>query len=382
MSVVAPAKSAVFASSGRSGRPRLSGYHRARANDLRKLVAEALRVEPDVLVVGDPGVDYSPDRLTVLARLCVEEAQVEESGDENRARDLFGLALELQVLALDLHEENLVQCNRRLADCAEGLARLRGLPTAQDLVAVVCEELATRCGFGRATISSVENNAWKPRKAFFAEADAAWFDEWVGQTIPLHGHTPEARLLTERRPALVVDTASTQVHEDIIVEAGQSRSYVVAPVCSRGTVVAFIHCDHFPTARASDEVDRDLVWAFADGFGRLHERLVLMERFHAQRAQVGTILDAALRTLPESLGVVPRTGSLGAGNHLELLSELTARESEVLQLMVAGAPNRVIAERLVIAEDTVKSHVKQILRKLGVANRAQAIARAAGTAPA
>lgn len=374
-------KSTVFPSSGRSVRPRLSGHHRARANDLRTLVGEALRVGPETLLAADPGVDYSPERLTALARLCVDEAQIEDSGDEGRARDLYGLALELQLLALDLHEENLAQCNRRLADCAEGLARLRGLPTAQDLVAVVCEELATRCGFGRATISSVENNAWRPRKAFFAAADATWFEAWVDQDIPLHGHTPEARMLVERRPALVLDTASTQVHEDIIVEAGQSRSYVVAPVCSRGSVVALFHCDYFPTTRASDEVDRDIVWAFADGFGRLHERLVLMERFHAQRAQVGTILEAAMRTLPESLGVLPRAGSLGAGNHMELLSDLTAREAEVLQLMVAGAPNRVIAERLVIAEDTVKSHVKQILRKLGVANRAQAIARAAGTAP-
>lgn len=381
MSVAAPTKSAVFPSSGRSARPRLSGHHRARVNDLRMLVGEALRVGPESLVVGDPAVDYSTARVGALARMCVDEAQLEAPTDEGRARELFGLALELQLLSLDLHEETLVQRNRRLADCAEGLARLRGLPTSQDLVAAACQELAIRCDFGRVAISSVQEATWKPREAYFVDGDAGWFKAWA-QEIPLHGHTPEARLLTERRPALVRDTGATQVHEDIIVEAGQSRSYVVAPVCSRGSVVAFLHGDHFPTTRAADEMDRDLVWAFADGFARLHERLVLMERVQAQRTQVGTILDAALRTLPESLGVVPRAGSLGAGHHMELLSDLTTRETEVLQLMVAGAPNRVIAERLVIAEDTVKSHVKQILRKLGVANRSQAIARAAGTAPA
>ena len=382
MSVAAPPKAAVFAPTGRSSRPRLTGQHRARANDLRMLVGEALGVGAEALMTDDPAVDYSPDRIAMLAQLCVSEAQAAVGADGQRARDLFGLALELQQLSLDLHEENLVQRNRRLADCAEGLARLRGLPTSQDLVEAACQELATRCGFGRATISSVEGNAWKPRKAFFAEADASWFDEWVGQEIALHGHTPEARLLTERRPALVMDTAQTEVHEDIIVEAGQSVSYVVAPVCSQGRVVAFFHGDHFPTTRTATAVDRDLVWAFADGFSRIHERLVLMERVQAQRAQAGTIVDAALRSLPESLGAVSRPGTLATGAHLDLLSELTARETEVLQLMVAGAPNRVIAAQLVIAEDTVKSHVKQILRKLGVANRAQAIARAAGTAPA
>jgi DNA-binding CsgD family transcriptional regulator len=380
VSAAAQARTAVFATSGRSARPRLTGQHRSRVTDLRLLMGEALGVHAEDLMSEHPADDYTPDRVATLARMCVGEAEVDDGGDEQRARDLFDLALQLQQVALDMHEENLVQRNRRLAECAEGLARLRGLPSSHDLVETACQELAIRAGFGRVTISSVEGNAWKPRKAYFADADDAWFDEWVGQDIPLQGYTPEARLLTERRPALVLDTAATQVHEDIIVEAGGSVSYVVAPVCSRGSVVAFLHADHFPTTRVATDVDRDLLWAFADGFSRIHERLVLLERVQAQRAQVGTILDTALRSLPDSLGSAPRLGTLSTGARLAALSELTARETEVLGLMVAGAPNRVIAARLVIAEDTVKSHVKQILRKLGVANRAQAIARAAGTA--
>jgi DNA-binding CsgD family transcriptional regulator len=379
MTVAAQAKSTVFASTGRSVRPRLTGQHRARATELRLLVGDALGVSPGALMAEDPTEDYSPERIATLARICVGEAQVDDRGDEQRARDLLDLALQLQQVALDMHEENLIQRNRRLAECAEGLARLRGLPTSHDLVETACEELARRAGFGRVTISSVEGNAWKPRKAFFAEADDAWFDDWIGQEIPLQGLTPEARLLTERRPALILDTASTQVHEDIIVEAGSSLSYVVAPVCSRGAVVAFLHADHFPTNRVASEADRDLLWAFADGFARIHERTVLMERVQAQRAQVGAILDTALRSLPDSLGAAPRSGELAVRARLQAFAELTARETEVLGLMVAGAPNRAIAARLVIAEDTVKSHVKQILRKLGVSNRAQAIARAAGT---
>jgi LuxR family transcriptional regulator, maltose regulon positive regulatory protein len=59
-----------------------------------------------------------------------------------------------------------------------------------------------------------------------------------------------------------------------------------------------------------------------------------------------------------------------------LVVPLTARESEVLQLLAAGKPNRVIAEELVITLDTVKRHVTHILDKLGVANRTQAVTRA------
>jgi DNA-binding NarL/FixJ family response regulator len=54
--------------------------------------------------------------------------------------------------------------------------------------------------------------------------------------------------------------------------------------------------------------------------------------------------------------------------------ELTEREAEVFELMATGATNQDIADRLVITEGTVKSHVKHILRKYGAVNRAQAIA--------
>jgi LuxR family maltose regulon positive regulatory protein len=54
---------------------------------------------------------------------------------------------------------------------------------------------------------------------------------------------------------------------------------------------------------------------------------------------------------------------------------LTVREVEVLQLIIAGASNREISDRLVITEWTVKSHVTKILGKLGVSSRTQAAAR-------
>lgn len=54
----------------------------------------------------------------------------------------------------------------------------------------------------------------------------------------------------------------------------------------------------------------------------------------------------------------------------------TPREVEVLRLIAAGASNRDIAEQLVVAERTVKSHVTSILRKLNVTSRSQTAARA------
>lgn len=53
-------------------------------------------------------------------------------------------------------------------------------------------------------------------------------------------------------------------------------------------------------------------------------------------------------------------------------SDLTAREIEVLENIVAGNSNKAIANRLNISEATVKSHINSILNKLGVNDRTQA----------
>lgn len=55
---------------------------------------------------------------------------------------------------------------------------------------------------------------------------------------------------------------------------------------------------------------------------------------------------------------------------------LTQRESEILAYMVSGLSNRGIATKLVIGDETVKSHLRSIYRKLGVSDRTGAVATA------
>jgi DNA-binding NarL/FixJ family response regulator len=129
-------------------------------------------------------------------------------------------------------------------------------------------------------------------------------------------------------------------------------------------------------AAECDDRYRALAFLRAGARGFLPTNLslrVLMAALERVRAG-GTFVPLAL-TGPATAGTWPDV-------RFTPWSELTRRQREVLALIAQGLSNRLIAAALTMSESTVTAHVKQIIKRLNVANRTQAALRAAraGTA--
>ena len=92
---------------------------------------------------------------------------------------------------------------------------------------------------------------------------------------------------------------------------------------------------------------------------------------HLRRVGEGEIvIDHALAGRVALSAARLSAGEFWSGAHLGL----TQRESEVLQLLVSGHSNKAVASELVVSEDTVKTHIRGLYRKLGVSDRSGAVA--------
>jgi DNA-binding NarL/FixJ family response regulator len=118
------------------------------------------------------------------------------------------------------------------------------------------------------------------------------------------------------------------------------------------------------TSYADDELVRGAVEAGASGY-------VLKD---ADADDVAAAIRAADRGELQLDPAVARhlLSSLSAASHDAATAELTARELDVLSLVGTGRANKEIAARLGISERTARTHVSNILRKLGLTSRTQA----------
>lgn len=367
-----------------------------RIDELGDVVREAQRVLDPVpaLDVDLPVADHAAARavLAVVWDAAIDALTVRDPeapalpgsgvvGLMGAVRDLDGRLLIEQVRLRDLAFERV----------RDALARLQE-PDSTAALVDLAPAMACELGFDRAIVSRIADSLWIPEQVY-VEQDARWAAEIleIGRSQPqlLNGSLVETEMV-RRKVAIIVDGVQERpgVHRPI-AEASMSRSYAAAPIVAQGAVVGFVHADCYHQQRDVDETDRQALALFADGLGHSLSRTMVLDRLDALRSEIDNIARTVTSAREHADFSTPWSAAAGAPV-VELRSAaslatgafvaaapadstLTRREVEVLRLMGAGDTNARIARRLVISEGTVKSHVKHILRKLGAANRAEAV---------
>ncbi|WP_189595079.1 LuxR C-terminal-related transcriptional regulator [Nocardia cerradoensis] len=341
-------------------------------------------------LVGAEGIADFPlprdARLTTLRTRLLDLINSSETAAARRTEACAVLAALHRLQHEDL-ETALAQQLSSLSEIRDSISALAGLSPRQliDTVpAQVCRDLA----LGRAMISTISGSVWLPQHLHIEErtAESATFEQFVdGARIPLSDAPLETELLVRRRTvALVPDPVSDKRTYKQIVDVAQTRAYVAAPITVRGRTIGMLHADRPEDPNSLSDDGLELLAAFAECLSTVFESACLADHMAKQfkraadtYAEVVAMFDdsgapaawcspqpsAAARRPVRQLHSAP-TGA----------ASLTFREREVLGHLATGATNMQIARNLTVSEATVKSHLKQISKKLGTSNRAAAVA--------
>lgn len=294
------------------------------------------------------------------------------AGSPEDLESLLDLLENLRNLSDRLRDDQWRDREAAIERVRDTLTLLRDVESTGELidqaVVAVCQ-----LGFDRAIVSRVENNLWVAQSVYVGR-DVRWAQEILraSQQNPLAIEgVPEAAIVRTGRSVLIPNVDDLPAVHRPIADTSRSRSYVAAPIVAHGAVVGFLHADCYYQGRDLDETDRVTLALFGEGLGYALARTAVLDRLAALRADLGRLSSGTNTLWPESDApqdparrlVLPGVGVAG----------LTRREIEVLAWMARGETNARIARRLAITEGTVKTHVQSILRKLGAANRAEAV---------
>jgi LuxR family transcriptional regulator, regulator of acetate metabolism len=340
---------------------------------------------------GDPGLSGNAD-LDGMRTLIV--ALTERLASDG-ARDAGSIAQE-QVAALERLRQRFAVRFDVLARVQAAIAELREITSPDAMLARAPAALCDGSPLRRAILSLVRGGPMVPEAAHFSRdaGGARTVLERLRANPPGLEHSlVETELLRRRRATIVVDAQVRGRANDAMAEVTGWTSYVAAPLVIGSHVIGVIHADR-GGEEPLDVLDRDVLWEFASGLAQAYESAGMRRTLRHEREQMREFLEwvgarsGELTDAPVTLAVGQRTPLSPSGRSDEdalppegrddrIVFEglLTRRELDVLRLLAEGHANKAIADALVISGGTVKFHVNSILRKLRVANRAEAVSR-------
>jgi DNA-binding NarL/FixJ family response regulator len=127
--------------------------------------------------------------------------------------------------------------------------------------------------------------------------------------------------------------------------------------------------------RSQDASARVLMLTTFDGDTDIHKALQAGAQGYVLKSATGQELIPAIEAVAAGQRWIPKEIAKRLASR-KLFEELTAREVQVLQLLVKGSANKQIGEMLNISEHTVKDHLKSVFGKLQVVDRTEAVTAA------
>lgn len=275
--------------------------------------------------------------------------------------------LRAQVEAREMRAGNDVSVVRSLIG---GIRRMKKAGSLQGLARQACTELCDSLGFKYAFLSLVLDDG------FVVEESGHGVN--VANMIARRGCVAERDCIRLRNIIRTndVDVPATPGYQELL----GSAHYLVAPVIIESQVVAIMHVSRGDEGLSVSDVD--VLGTFAAAYSLLHERMLNTERVQHQRTSIARAA-AGLTAEADRIAAAAISLEVECDNRAEpptiapdsaLVATLSERERQVFERLVLGAANAEIAEELVITVETVKTHVKRILRKIGAINRSEAIA--------
>jgi DNA-binding CsgD family transcriptional regulator len=247
--------------------------------------------------------------------------------------------------------------------------------------------VATGLDFDRVLLSSVQNGLLSAVALYLSQGVAGpLLKRLQAAPVALEYPLAEGEIARRRSPQLIRATDEAASKRFAFASLLGWSEYIAVPIVLHGGVIGFLHADRSQSERPIGENDATALASFAVCFSIVYERAMLRHRLLDQRLELRQIAYWADTRIGE-LG--DRLITLGTGDDAldqnglreseaadsQLRDLLTRRELEVLELMARGETNSHIARDLVVAEGTVKFHVKNILRKMHATNRADATSR-------
>jgi DNA-binding CsgD family transcriptional regulator/GAF domain-containing protein len=347
---------------------------------------------------GDDDLDSAATALSAVHHALNERLNaIADEPDVARAGQIAALLIRSEHAQASVLDAVLARQTAKVLSVGDSVARLREAGSTAELVERAAAE-AHYMGFDRILFSRIDQGLWLPSSAYTG-ADEAFAHTLVetGLAHPrkLTGILLEGEMVRRGAPMVVRDPQSNPRVYTELVALTETKAYVAAPVLAWGRPIGLLHADRQAQSVLVDESDRDVLGVFAEGLGVAFERNLLLDKLKAVQhacndyAQgVNALADDVTVAVMESAalreGANPSAPSLATRSQPPIeardpgrgVSEpLTRREWDVLRGLAAGKTNAQIAISLFVAEGTVKTHVKHVLRKLGAANRTDAVAK-------